>query len=43
MRTTIDISRIMKKKLTDNSCAFSILEQGYREYIENVLRKYAVA
>ena len=31
--------RIMKKKLTDNSCAFSILEQGYREYIENVLRK----
>lgn len=28
-----------KQKLTDNSCAFSILEQGYREYIENVLRK----
>ena len=28
-----------KQKLTDNSCAFSILEQGYREYVENVLRK----
>ena len=27
-----------KQKLTDNSCAFRILEQGYREYIENVLR-----
>ena len=28
-----------KQKLTDNSCAFSILEQGYREYVRNVLRK----
>ena len=27
-----------KQKLTDNSCAFRILEQGCREYIENVLR-----
>ena len=27
-----------KQKLTDNSCSFSILEQGCREYIENVLR-----
>lgn len=26
-----------KQKLTDNSCAFKILEQGYREYVENVL------
>ena len=26
-----------KQKLTDNSCAFRILEQGYREYVENVL------
>lgn len=26
-----------KQKLTDNSCAFSILEQGYREYVEYVL------
>lgn len=28
-----------KQKLTDNSCAFSILERGCQEYIENVLRK----
>ena len=28
-----------KQKLTDNSCAFSILEQGYREYVKNVLGK----
>lgn len=28
-----------KQKLTDNSCAFSILEQGYREYVENILSK----
>lgn len=28
-----------KQKLTDNSCAFGILEQGYLEYVENVLRK----
>ena len=27
-----------KQKLTDNSCSFSILEQGYQEYVENVLR-----
>lgn len=27
-----------KQILTDNSCAFSILEQGYREYIENILK-----
>lgn len=28
-----------KQKLTDNSCAFSILEQGYQEYVKNALRK----
>ena len=28
-----------KQKLTDNSCAFSILEQGYHEYVENVLKQ----
>ena len=28
-----------KQKLTDNSCAFSILEQGYREYVKKVLGK----
>ena len=28
-----------KQKLTDNSCAFSILEQGYQEYVENILKK----
>ena len=28
-----------KQKLTDNSCDFRILEQGYREYVENVLNK----
>lgn len=28
-----------KQKLTDNSCAFSILEQGYQEYVRKVLRK----
>lgn len=28
-----------KQKLTDNSCAFRILEQGYREYVKNVLRR----
>ena len=27
-----------KQKLTDNSCSFSILEQGYQEYVENVLK-----
>lgn len=30
-----------KQKLTDNSCAFSILEQGYRKYVEDVLTKKA--
>ena len=29
-----------KQKLTDNSCSFSILEQGYQEYVENVLKDY---
>ena len=28
-----------KQKLTDNSCNFSILEQGYQEYVEKVLKK----
>ena len=28
-----------KQQLTDNSCAFSILEQGYREYMETILKK----
>lgn len=28
-----------KQKLTVNSCAFSILEQGYHEYVENVLKQ----
>lgn len=28
-----------KQKLTDNSCAFNILEQGYREYIKKVLHQ----
>lgn len=28
-----------KQKLTDNSCAFSILEQGYQTYINDVLKK----
>ena len=28
-----------KQILTDNSCAFSILEQGYHEYVENVLKQ----
>ena len=27
------------QKLTDNSCAFSILEQGFQEYVENILKK----
>lgn len=27
------------QKLTDNSCDFSILEQGYHEYVCNVLKK----
>ncbi len=28
-----------KQQLTDNSCDFRILEQGYREYVKNVLGK----
>lgn len=28
-----------KQKLTDNSCAFGILEQGYQEYVEKILGK----
>lgn len=28
-----------KQILTDNSCAFSILEVGYQEYIATVLKK----
>lgn len=28
-----------KQKSTDNSCAFSILEQGYHEYVANVLKQ----
>ena len=28
-----------KQKLTDNSCAFSILEQGYQKYINDVFKK----
>lgn len=28
-----------KQQLTDNSCSFSILEQGYREYMETILKK----
>lgn len=28
-----------KQILTDNSCAFSILEQGYHQYVENVLKR----
>ena len=28
-----------KQKLTDISCAFSILELGYQEYVENILKK----
>ena len=28
-----------KQILTDNSCAFSILEAGYQEYIATVLKK----
>lgn len=28
-----------KQILTDNSCAFSILETGYQEYIATVLKK----
>ena len=28
-----------KQILTDNSCDFKILEQGYREYVKNILRK----
>lgn len=27
------------QRLTDNSCAFSILEQGYQEYVKKVLRR----
>lgn len=30
-----------KQVLTDNSCAFHILEEGCREYIEKVLKKDA--
>lgn len=33
------VTKNRKQKLTDNSCAFGILEQGYREYVKNVLRK----
>lgn len=29
-----------KQILTDNSCDFKILEQGYQEYVKNVLNKY---
>lgn len=29
-----------KQILTDNSCDFRILEEGYREYIKNILKKY---
>lgn len=29
-----------KQILTDNSCDFRILEQGYQEYVKNVLKKY---
>ena len=29
-----------KQLLTDNSCDFKILEQGYQEYVKNVLDKY---
>lgn len=28
-----------KQILTDNSCDFRILEEGYREYIKNILKK----
>ena len=28
-----------KQKLTDNSCNFFLLEQGCKEYIENILKK----
>ena len=28
-----------KQILTDNSCAFNILEAGYQEYIATVLKK----
>ena len=28
-----------KQKLADNSCEFSILEQGYHEYVANVLKQ----
>ena len=28
-----------KQILTDNSCAFAILEEGYREYVTNVLKR----
>lgn len=28
-----------KQILTDNSCDFCILEEGYREYIKNILKK----
>lgn len=28
-----------KQILTDNSCNFRILEEGYREYIKNILKK----
>lgn len=30
-----------KQILTDNSCAFGILEQGCREYIKNVLKNFS--
>lgn len=28
-----------KQILTDNSCAFNILEAGYKEYVKNILKK----
>ena len=28
-----------KQILTDNSCAFKILEEGYHEYVKNVLKR----
>ena len=31
-----------KQILTDNSCAFHILEAGYREYIENHIKSYKI-
>lgn len=33
------VTQNRKQKLTDSSCALGILEQGYREYIKNVLKR----